>query len=65
MSARKKHLYIKATREKQTSLYMMSSTAKAVSKFAGHGMPWVIIVDSKATTGSLAFKAVVVNSHGR
>ena len=35
----------------------MASTAWAVSKLAGYGMPWATIVDSKATTGRPSFKA--------
>ncbi|OMH83115.1 hypothetical protein AX774_g3381, partial [Zancudomyces culisetae] len=34
-------------------LRITSSTAIAVSKFCGYGIPWLIIVDSSATTGSL------------
>ena len=31
-----------------------ASTARAVSTFCGKGMPWVMMVDSSATTGAPA-----------
>ena len=30
---------------------MSASTARAVSRLAGNGMPWVMMVDSRATIG--------------
>ena len=35
----------------------MDSTASAVFKLAGYGMPWATMVDSNATTGRPLFKA--------
>lgn len=37
------------------------STLRAVLRFAGYGMPWVMIVDSKATMGSLFLSAWVTS----
>lgn len=37
------------------------STLRAVSRFTGYGMPWVMIVDSKATMGSLFLSAWVTS----
>ena len=34
-----------------------ASTARAVSRFCGAGMPWVMIVDSSATSGRRAAMA--------
>ena len=36
---------------------MSASTARAVSTFVGRGMPWVMMVDSRATSGRRAAKA--------
>ena len=36
--------------------------AKAVSLFYGYSIPWVIIVDSSATTGYPASKAALMSS---
>jgi hypothetical protein len=34
-----------------------ASTLRAISRFLGYGMPWVMIVDSSATTGRPAARA--------
>ena len=34
-----------------------ASTARAVARFSGCGMPWVMIVDSRATSGRRAAMA--------
>ncbi len=38
-------------------LRIVSSSINAVSKFLGYGIPWEIMVDSKATTACLPVRA--------
>src|SRR6185437_16322122 len=38
-----------------------ASTERAVSTLEGYGMPWVMIVDSSATTGFLVVRASAIS----
>ena len=53
----KETTYFKLIINFNTLTLMALSTLRAVSRFAGYGMPWVIMVDSNATIGSLFFRA--------
>jgi len=41
---------------------MISSTSRAVSTFCGQGMPWAMMVDSRATIGRPASRAACTSS---
>ena len=38
-----------------------ASSIRAVSRFCGNGMPWVMIVDSSATTGAPSVSAAATS----